>query len=454
MTQPGMPTTRNRTAIVIALLGGLLAFGLRWYYVIHAQVLQPLDDVNVRADAVEYYRYAWNMVHHATFSNDVPGAPDVRANSFRDPGYATLLAIWMKATSSYQAWYAAVLITQVLLSSLTVTFLLLAVRHRFSTPTLATAAVLMAVWPHSVAMTSFVLSENLFSFLCASLLLCLSGASRSPSTSRYVAAGLIAGMAALTNAIMIPFGVVFAVAAQWRRFATRRHAIAFAAASLLLPALWGARSVTLPTNATSSQRAAMNLVQGSWPTYHAAYQLAMAGDEDGTRTIEAMSAEIGAFQQSTGTGLAMMWARMSTRPVTYLAWYVEKPTLLWAWDIQIGQGDIYVYPTRGSPFQSIPVWKAAEGVCYLANPIVLIFALIGTLEALFRRNVGTAEFAMATMAIFVTIVYGVLQSEPRYSVPFRGIEIILACAGATAISRWIRGHQRNRRQAAQGSVTP
>jgi 4-amino-4-deoxy-L-arabinose transferase-like glycosyltransferase len=454
MTPSGMRSTPNRTAIVIALLGGLLAFGLRWYYVVHAQVLQPLDDVNVRADAVDYYRYAWNMVHHSTFSNDVPGGADIRANSFRDPGYATLLAIWMKATSNYSGWYGAVLITQALLGGLTVTFLLLAVRRRASIATLSTAAILMAVWPHNVAMTSFVLSENLLSFLCASLLLCLSNASHSPSTGRYVTAGLIAGMAALTNAVMIPFGIAFAMAGQWKRIATRRHALAFAVASLLLPSLWAVRSVNLPTNKTSSQRAAMNLVQGSWPTYHAAYQLAMTGDEDGERTIEAMSSEIGAFQQGIGTGLSTMWARMSKHPLTYLAWYLEKPALLWSWDIRIGQGDIYVYPTRDSPFRSIRLWKAVEAACYLANPLVLILALIGAFEALLRRTAGTVELGMATMAVLVTIVYSVLQSEPRYSVPFRGVEIILACAGATAVSRRLLTRRGNRRREIRESITP
>lgn len=448
-----MPSTSNRAAILIALLGGLLAFGLRWYYVVHAQVLQPLDDVNVRADAVDYYRYAWNIVHHATFSNDVPGPADVRANSFRDPGYAALLAIWMKATSDYRSWYGAVLVTQALLGGLSVTFLLLAIRRRVSMATLAIAGVLMAVWPHNVAMASFVLSENLLGFLCALSLFCLSGASRSPSTSRYVAAGFIVGMAAMTNAVMIPFGIVLAIAALWRRLATRRHAVAFAAASLLLPTLWGVRSVTLPPSETSSQRAAMNLVQGSWPTYHAAYQLAMAGDEDGARTIEAMSSEIGAFQQNTATGLGMMWSRMSMHPMTYLAWYVEKPALLWGWDIRIGQGDIYVYPTRASPFQSILAWKAVETACFLVNPVIFILAVIGALRALSRRKVNTVDFAMATMAIFVTVVYGVLQSEPRYSIPFRGVEIILACAGVASITHWMRNRRRNPQRVIQGSMT-
>jgi hypothetical protein len=46
--------------------------------------------------------------------------------------------------------------------------------------------------------------------------------------------------------------------------------------------------------------------------------------------------------------------------------------------------------------------------------------------------------AMATLLLYVTGAYAVLQAEPRYAVPFRGIEILLAAAGASYVHGILR----------------
>jgi 4-amino-4-deoxy-L-arabinose transferase-like glycosyltransferase len=433
MHTPTAPARRDaRTAFAIAICGGLLALAMRWYYVTHAQVLQPLDLPNVRADAVDYYRYAWNMVHHATFANDLPGALAIHANSFRDPGYPALLALWMTVTGSYDAWYAGVLVTQALLGALTVSLLVLAVRGRMPNVLLAIAAMLMAVWPHSVAMSSFVLSENLLAFLCAAALVCLRRATDRPRLLTFVASGVLFSLATLTNAVLLPIAVIVALVLCFRRITGRRTAAALALASLLLPAAWGIRNMTIAPADGAVQRASMNLVQGSWPTYHAAYQLAMRGDAEGLRTSAAIDSEIASFQQGTSTGLSTLCNRMCAAPITYLWWYLEKPVLLWSWDIRIGQGDIYVYPTRHSPFRTVAAWRGIEAICFMLNPLLLLLAAGGAVAAVLRRSTSGIEPAMAIVVVAITAVYMILQSEPRYSVAFRGIEIILAATGLAA----------------------
>jgi hypothetical protein len=42
------------------------------------------------------------------------------------------------------------------------------------------------------------------------------------------------------------------------------------------------------------------------------------------------------------------------------------------------------------------------------------------------------------MLVFVTTVYSVLQAEPRYSVPFRGPEIVVATFVAYRLSQLLR----------------
>src|SRR6185312_9379535 len=75
---------------------GLFAFGVRYYYVTHAQVFQPVNQANVRGDAVEYYNYAANLAAHDVFSKARPSTFPLIGDSFRDPGYPFFLAGWMK----------------------------------------------------------------------------------------------------------------------------------------------------------------------------------------------------------------------------------------------------------------------------------------------------------------------------------------------------------------------
>jgi hypothetical protein len=426
------------TAVAIAVAGGLLALAMRWYYVTHAQVLQPLDLTNVRADAADYYRYAWNLVHHATFAADPPDATTIHPDSFRDPGYPLFLALWMGVAHDYETWYAGILMSQALLGALTVSFLALAIRGRIPNAWLVAATVLMAVWPHSVAMSSFVLSENMLAFLCAAALLCLRAATNRPRWPSFVVAAMFFSLAAITNAVMIPIATFLAVALYLRKLVNRRTAVTFALASLLLPASWAVRNMTITSADGATQRAAMNLVQGSWPTYHAAYQLAMQEDVDGLRTSAAIDAEIHTFAQGTGAGMSVLCTRMCAAPMTYLEWYLKKPALLWSWDIRIGQGDVYVYPTRNSPFKTVAAWRGIEATCFILNAVLLLMATGGAAVVIARHSPTGIELAIAVVGLAITAVYTLLQAEPRYSVAFRGIEILLAAIGGAVLTRYAR----------------
>jgi hypothetical protein len=444
MPDPKVQIVRSRRiAILIAVAGGVLALVMRWFYVMHAQVLQPIDAIDVRADAVDYYRYAWNLVHHATFAVDAPGSVAIHANTFRDPGYPVFLAFWMVATSDFNHWYGGVLLSQAFLGALSVTLVLLALRSRLRNGALATGALLMAAWPHSISMTSFVLTETLTGFLCAAALLCVREAVDRPLTWRLLLTGAILSLAALTNAALTPLGALAALALMCSSILTRRQAATLALASLLLPALWGIRGMTTESSVSGGQRLAMNLVQGSWPTYHTDYQRASQGRADAIVTMKNIDTEIIAFDAGTANGLSRMADRMESQPSRYLRWYAGKPLLLWDWDIQIGQGDIYVYPTVGSPFNERPMWKDILAICYMLNPFILLAASAGVVLAFVRPREGT-HITMATLVVAITAIYGILQSEPRYAIPFRNVEIALACLGVARCWELYRGRALSR----------
>lgn len=423
---------------LLLLFVGSFAFGFRYYYVTHAQVFQPVNQTNVRGDAVEYYNYALNLAQHGVFSKAPPGTIPLVGDSFRDPGYPLLLAGWMKMFNQWDSWYAATLLSQALLSALTVVLMLALGRRWMPIGWLVVAGMLMAVWPHSVAMSSYLLSETLFGFLIALSLLLLHMALDRRIAGWAAVSGVGFSLAALTNAVLIPFAPLLALYLLVRRQARFVLCASLAIGALLLVAPWTLRNSLLPaSNSSSSERALINLVQGSWPSMHSAYQAAMKHDPDGTIIMAAIERESATIQESPAAGLALIGHRMATHPGQYLRWYLSKPALLWDWDIRIGQGDVYVYPTRNSPFKINVVYRVIAALCRALNPWLFVLTIAGCFLALLpRRQTSpdrTAAAPAALMLIFVTLVYSILQAEPRYSVSFRGLEIMLAMFAASRV---------------------
>lgn len=454
---PAWRPASPRAAWVVAIVGGLLAIALRWYVVTQVRVLQPLDLAGDWGDAAEYYRYAWNLVHHGMFSIDMAGIPHPEPDGYRDPGYPVYLAFWMALTDSYDSWYAAVLISHACLGGITVACTVLALRNSFPTWLLWVVGLGTALWPHAVIMTTYVLTENLSAPLFAIAVLALSEAVARQSTGMTLCAGVTLAVAALTNAVLGPLVLLVAAAFAWRRNLPRRHLFILVVAAVLPLAAWQIRNTTVPQVISAKLRAEMNLVQGSWPTYHTAMQLYSRHDPAGIQTMAAINNEIAIMNQDRARGLALMAERMGSAPGTYLAWYAGKPALLWGWEIGLGSGGIYIYPTRNSPFITTPWLKTIEGIAYVLNGPIALLALVGTILSLVRRNSSTTLLVFGITATWITVLYGVLQSDSRYSIPFRGAEIALASAAVwTAICMlrqrsWQRLHGQNENAVTEAS---
>lgn len=428
----------------------VLALALRWYYVSTALVLNP-----VRGDATQYFAYAWNLAHHGVFSKDAMDAATLHPDNYRDPGYPFFLALWMKLLGAGDAWYAAVLLSQALLGALTVTLAVQLGKHWLTCRWAIGSGLLMAVWPHSITINGYLLTETLFGFLCALGLLLLARASLRGSTWMATMAGLVLGAAALTNAVLLPFGVLLACFLAWRKLAPRKICAALALGALLLPSAWAIRNAQLPaatTGSSSKDRALQNFVQGAWPSFHDAYRNSVFGDAptqaNARDTLDAVDKEYASLRQSPADGAKSIAQRFSQHPWRYAAWYLlEKPRELWSWAVVIGQGDIYVYPTENAPFQISTPWVALAAICHALNLLLMLLALASLPAARLRwrsspreSNQGDQSSLVSVICLltFVTMVYTILQAEPRYSIPFRPFEALLAITTLCCVTTWLR----------------
>jgi len=430
----------------------LLALALRVYYVNTTVVVSPL-----RGDAGQYSLYAWNLAHHGTFAKDIPGATSVTPDNYRDPGYPLFLAGCLKILGDGTAWYSAILLSQALLGALTVTLVTQLGRYWLSPRWAAAAGLLMAVWPHNITIGGYLLSETLFGFLCAVGMLLCAVACRKKSYWQAAFAGIILGCASLTNAMLSPFALLLGGFLAWRRLAPRGICVVLAISSLLLPGVWAIRNTQIANGiagSSSKDRALQNLVEGSWPDFQSAWRDSIFGSDAMKAAarikLHTVDMEYLSLRTSPWAGARAMMQRLGQQPWQYAAWYLfEKPYSLWSWDIQIGQGDIYPFPVVNAPFQKQPAWMALGAICHGLNPLLIFLALASVLFTLSKPDPNDGhDRTMLVVAIslmsFVTLIYSILQAEPRYSIPFRPYEMLLAMTALSGFaSQW-----RKRRMAA------
>jgi hypothetical protein len=423
--------------LLLAVAITLLAFALRQSYLLGAQV-----DTPVAGDGLQYWHYAWNLVHHGVFSAQAPAASTPLADSWRSPGFPVLLAFCQRFGGEADIRWAQWLL--VMLGSSLVPLSIALGRFWLSRPMALVAGLAIAMWPHLVVFSSTLLSETPFAF--GLLLACLLAASADRRDSVFLAAsaGLVAGAAALVNPVFLPFPLLLSALLAWR--GRRRVALAYAMAFLLLAGAWSWRNSNLPAAASSAQRAQTNLVQGSWPLFHAAWNN-RDSEPLAAEYMRQIDGEIALMNADPRAGLAEMSARMRSEPAEYLRWYLlEKPWLLWAWDIRVGWGDVYFVETKRSPYDRLALWQGMHALARALNPWVFVFAagaalalLVRATRVRFREPANFAGLQVALLACFVTTVHVLLQSEPRYGVAYRPLELLMAVSAIAGLVRsWTR----------------
>lgn len=425
-----MNVTRRQFLLWLALLT-LFAWLLREYFVLVTVVEAP-----IRGDIRQYVAYAWNLLHHGTFSQVWPGSGVPVADTFRGPGYPLFLALWMALGTEPDGWYQLALHAQAVLGALTATATVLLARHWLSRPWAVFAGALVAVWPHHVAATGALLTEVVFGFVLMLALLLAAEAIRRRSTAWAIASGIVFSCAALTSTVVLLFPP-FVAWLCWRERAPRA-AWTLLLCALLGSALWSVRNATVEEPPGEPGRITMNLVQGSWPLYHRAYASRNASPI-AREIMRAVGDEEKLLASDPRTGITRMIERMSDDPGYYTQWYLlEKPFLLWDWDIRMGAGDVYFHRLSHSPLETNPVLHTIKRGLETLNPAIFALSALASLVLLFGW-LGRAKWSapavvlVAGFCIYVTIVHDVFQAEPRYSIPYRSMQLLML---ATALS-WI-----------------
>ena len=414
----------NRKFFLCAAGITLIALLIRVHYVLTVEIVNPLG-----GDAREYVAYAQNLLRGYFGIGATPDA-------YRSPGYPTLIAAAMSLGGN---WYLRLLLWQAVLGAGTVALTAYLGRRFMPAWAALGAAGLLAVWPHHIAFTAEVLGEVSFGFSLAAALLVSVVAVDRKTPSWAIGAGLAWGLAYLVNPICAALPLALAVI--WWIPARKTAAVMLAPFAMVI-LLWGLRPAE-----GGSERIWTNLVQGSYPLYHRAYVSRHAHPEP-ARIIAEIDADVARTLASPTAGIDRLATRVSENPGGFAKWYASKAFLLWDWDVRISDAfGPYVHKANASSLESGLLGSFATAAKAI-NPILFWLAIAGSFAA---WRAGHAGRTVALAFLYFTAVHVVLQAEPRYSVPYRPVQFMLAAYFTWAIADLVRSRVWKRSSRREGS---
>ncbi|MDF1594121.1 MAG: glycosyltransferase family 39 protein [Desulfobacterales bacterium] len=374
-------------------------------------------------DARQYADYGFNLAQHATFSLE-RNSPAPKPDSFRSPGYPLLIALSIQAGGD-RGFYPLMLYVQAVFGALTVLLTFFLCRRFMPSWASLTAAGLVAICPHLIVMTSYLLTETLFGFLLLAALVCFQSAFAKRGTLFFLFGGILFGSAYLVNeaVLFLPFllaGLSFGYYYRRREIKSIQQCCVFLGVFLLFPLAWNLRNnLTVPADAPkASDRAVATLSHGAYPNF-------IYKDPRFFRFPYREDPQQPAFGASFENFRRILWERAKQRPFAYLKWYfIGKPYYLWRWDIIQGVGDVYIYPTATSLYRrSFAADLSRFGIKCL-HPLLLILALSGLfliIAAAWRRENIFSSLPVFLFAglIYFTFLYMIFAPWPRYSIPLR-----------------------------------
>lgn len=445
----------ERKWVPLVIIGCVFLFGLslRLFSAAETKVDKP-----IRADARDYYLYAYNLRHHNVYSRDAgpmksPHTAPV-PDAVRQPGYPLFLALFVDGPPTNEM-LGKIVISQALLSALTLILAFVLYRRLLPIWLALGASLLTAISPHLIAANSYLLTETLFCLFMVLTALAFAGFARVPSLLRAIMVGLLLGMGNLVRPSLQYFPILLAgllvVHWGWRR--GLKFSIAMIASFVLIYGPWLIRNQAVLGKPMDDRLIINTLHHGMYPdfqyegnvrTYGYPYHFDPRSDQ---------------ISQSTGSILQEIWRHFREEPAKYLKWYLTgKPMAFWSWGIVQGDGDIYVYPVLESPYHRDQVFEMTRALSRHLHWVLVWLAVAATLlvwlpvcsNYLTRETLMVARFC-ALVLIYFTLLHVVGLPCPRYAVPLRPFLFGMALLSPYLLDKFLLSRHRVYRLA-QGSA--
>ena len=455
-TTPEVPPARVRKTAARVTLGvcwviliGLSA-QLRIVAALHTEVDLPL-----RADAGEYFRYAYNLMRFGVYSRGGARPGEATApppDAVRAPGYPLLLAVLMDDPPTRRT-LQRIVVVQALLGVAVVALVFAMSRALLPLPFAFTAALLTAISPHLINAGVYILSETLFSLTVMIALSVFARIGRADSPIGLFAVGILLAVCALVRPTLLYFPLILAAVLLVQSKARRETVIAVTAMFLgfgLTYAPWPVRNLAQLGTAGDSTLQISVLHHGLYPGF-------LYNDDPKTYgyplQFDPRTPEISANMHSV---LSEVARRFKEAPARQLRWYIlGKPMYLWAWENSAqGGGDAFIYSVTRSPYFDSGWFDFTRSIAKACDWPVLVlaayFCLIVWSDRFCRmptvHGVLTVRI-LAALLLYTTALHMIGAPFPRYGTPFRPELYLVACAAVFLLWRFFANRMRARAHA-------
>ncbi|MFT4241108.1 MAG: glycosyltransferase family 39 protein [Acidovorax sp.] len=421
---------RNSMRLSPWLLALIMLFGA-WLRV--DVTLKTQVDLPIRADARDYYSYAYNLVNHGIYSRDAgflnSENKQLSPDALRSPGYPLFLALFVSHLPIGKAVFDITL-AQAVLGTLLVLLTFLAARQCLPPNWALMPAFLVAISPQLVNCGVYVLSETLFIFLMMAGLVCIAMEARKSQAGWVLfAGGLALGAAALVRPTLnyfVPFLLVTflpAIPKAQRWSWAVKVVLGFA----LMTIPWTLRNWIVLGGGDQTLLISA-LVHGHYPWSMYEWNPLSLGYP------YRYDPQIADISSSLGAALRGISERVAEHPVDYFVWYfIGKPLMFFSWGDVAAWREFFTYPMITSPYFYNPVFVGTKLAMQGLHAVLVILAVVAVSALVLKRWIdGFQEQYNVVYHLFVATflyflaVHVVGFPIARYCVPLLPVIFILA----------------------------
>jgi 4-amino-4-deoxy-L-arabinose transferase-like glycosyltransferase len=431
----GEPSANRLNRLRAALLAVVLLLSS---FVQFTVVLRTTVEHPVQSDAIKYVAYAWNLVHDGTFSHTpfwtVPAETPV-PDKLTLPGYPAFLSLFL-GDHVDPTFVHRVVLAQACLGVLTCALTLLLALRILPFGFAVLAGVLVAISPHLASISTYLLTESLFTALLT-LALYLGVRAANAKTLRPAAlAGAALALASLVRPQMqlFPWLLLMLCLAvpTWRRHA-RKSALALLVFVVVM-APWQLRNLHVTRAQGDPDLLVATLYHGSFPGLMYQDIPESAGypyNFDPERARH--TADLASVLRFASDGFR-------AQPARFAEWYLlGKPAMFLSWRDPANASDIFIYPVVASPYLDQRFFDHANRLMRWLHMPLMLLALGAVLAAAIRPALLSqdAGAAMSLRLLALTMAYVLFTHMlgapfPRYAIPFRPLAYVLGMAMASA----------------------
>lgn len=394
----------------------LLAAILRVQAVSTTQIDHP-----IRADAREYYFSSLNLQRWHVFSGAVPSNSSPVPDAARPPLMPALLEPFVVFPPTETMLFHFNLL-QVALDVLTVVFTFLLFRLVAGAALALGASFMLAICPHLISMTTYLLTETSFTFFLTGGICLTAFALKREVLWGALLGGVLLGLSALTRETTEYLPIFLLCSLYWflERKLVWRILVPAAVAALAVVLVWKLRNLSA-IGALSDPALAVRTI------HHGMYPDMMYNGDPHSFAVPYSADPQSAMMTSMGSVLSVLWQRVVAEPLHYLRWYlIGKPLAFLQWDFQEADGDVFLYPVTYTPFSDKPLFVITHAICRVLHAPLVIAAILGVALALWRPKllglVGDGRrpvLLMGSVMVYFILVHMVGFPLARYSVPLR-----------------------------------